>query len=269
MSSEPIVRLTIFITLVVAFLCWEHFRPRRMLQAPRQRRWQANISLMLLDSLVVRVCFPLAAVGVAVLANNQSIGVLNLYSLHPVIAVVVAVIALDFLIYWQHRLMHRVPFLWRLHKVHHTDIDIDLSSGLRFHPVEILLSMAIKVALILLLGLNPTGVLAFEILLSSASLFTHSNIHIPVRIDQLVRYIIVTPDMHRIHHSVKVAETDRNYGFCLSCWDRLFSSYRCKPAQQHDTMALGLESYRDAQQLSFLYLLKLPFESNKSSPEPH
>lgn len=261
MEHEPLIRFGVFAGLLLLFVGWELFKPRRPRRWPRGGRWVANFGLMLVDGAALRLFFPLAAVGIALFAQQHRLGLLQHVSLPAAAGVVLSVLALDVVIYWQHRLFHRVPLLWRLHKVHHTDLELDVSTGLRFHPVEILLSMLIKAGVILALGLPAVGVLIFEIVLNGTSLFNHGNIRIPVAIDRWLRRLVVTPDMHRVHHSPLPVETNSNFGFNLPWWDRLFHSYRDQPQAGHLDMRLGLDDY--PQPVTFPRVLWLPFQSTK------
>lgn len=259
MNQEPLLRIGIFALILALLALLEHLIPKRAYGTDRRRRWYANFSLLLADTLLLRLFFPLAATGIALYAEQHSIGLLHHLEAPLPVAWIAGLLALDCLIYWQHRLLHRIPLLWRLHKIHHTDLDLDLSTGVRFHPLEILLSMLLKAGAILLLGIPATAVLVFEILLNGFSLFTHSNIALPPELELRLRRVFVTPDMHRIHHSVNPAETDSNFSFNFSLWDRLFRSYRAAPELDPQTMPLGLKEYRDARRLGFLGLLKIPF----------
>ncbi|HEX7027321.1 MAG TPA: sterol desaturase family protein, partial [Gammaproteobacteria bacterium] len=212
----------------------------------------------------LRVFFPLAAVGIALFAQEHGLGLLHHAPLPAMADIVLTVIALDLIIYWQHRLFHKIPLLWRLHKVHHADLELDVSTGLRFHPVEILLSMLIKTGVILLLGLPALGVLIFEVLLNSTSLFNHGNLHIPVSVDRWLRRLVVTPDMHRVHHSPHAMETNSNFGFNLPWWDWLFRSYRDQPQEGHLHMRLGLDDQPEP--LNFPRALWLPFQAARQKP---
>lgn len=257
MTQEPLIRLAFFAGLLAIFILWEILKPRRPRHWPRLRRWLVNFGLLFADILLLRLVFPLAAVGVALYAQAHQLGLLNHLQLPAIAGILISFVLLDFVIYWQHRILHTIPLLWRIHKLHHTDLDLDISSAVRFHPVEILLSMLLKSAVIIAAGLPVAGVVIFEMLLSGFAIFNHGNIYIPSRIDLILRRFIVTPDMHRVHHSTIRVETDSNFGNGLSCWDRLFGSYRDQPANGHQGMPLGLNEYR--QPLSFTKLLWLPF----------
>jgi sterol desaturase/sphingolipid hydroxylase (fatty acid hydroxylase superfamily) len=264
MEHEPLIRLGIFAGLLLLFAGWELWKPRRPRRWPRGGRWRVNFGLVAVDSVVLRIFFPLAATGVAIFAQEQGLGLFHHAPMPAIAGIVLAVILLDFIVYWQHRLFHKIPLLWRLHRVHHADLELDVSTGLRFHPVEILLSMLIKTGVILLLGLPAVGVLIFEVLLNSTSLFNHGNIYIPVTADRWLRRLVVTPDMHRVHHSPHAAETNSNFGFNLPWWDWLFRSYRDQPQEGHLNMRLGLDDYPEP--LTFPRSLQLPFQSAGQKP---
>ncbi|HEY3487662.1 MAG TPA: sterol desaturase family protein [Gammaproteobacteria bacterium] len=258
-SREPLLRTSIFIFILIILALLESSSPRRRYSVDRKQRWLTNFSLLFTDTLAVRLCFPLAATGVALYAQQRGIGLFNRFELPPYLSWFCGLLILDCLIYWQHRLMHRIPLLWRLHKVHHTDIDLDLSTGIRFHPLEVLLSMLLKTGFILLFGIPAAAVLLFEILLNGFSLYTHSNLALPARLEPWLRRLLVTPDMHRIHHSLDRRETDSNFSFHLSVWDRLFGSYTVAPKLDSGSMPLGLAEYRRAGELGLLNLLRIPF----------
>lgn len=260
MTQEPLIRLGFFIGLLAIFILWEIFRPRRPRHWPRLGRWFANFGLLITDILLLRIVFPLAAVGIALYAQTQQLGLLNQFELPAIAGILISFVILDFVIYWQHRILHIIPWLWRTHKLHHTDLDLDISSAVRFHPIEILLSMLLKSAVIIVAGLPVAGVVIFEILLSGFAIFNHGNIYISPRADRMLRWFIVTPDMHRIHHSAIRAETDSNFANALSCWDRIFGSYRDQPEGGHQGMHIGLNEH--PKPLSFIKLLLLPFTSS-------
>jgi len=244
LGSEPAIRLLAFFGALVILIGWEALAPRRRLSQPRWRRWFANLGLALIDTALLRLAVPAAAVGLAAAAQAQGWGLFNQLAIPGWLAIGLSLVLLDLALYAQHLGTHAVPVLWRLHRVHHTDLDIDVTTGLRFHPAEILLSLLYKGAIVVALGAPPAAVLIFEVLLSSSSLFTHSNLRLPGGLERAIRRVWVTPDMHRVHHSVLRAETDSNYGTCLSLWDRLFRTYRAQPQAGHDGMTLGLERFR-------------------------
>ncbi|MBY0524215.1 MAG: sterol desaturase family protein [Gemmataceae bacterium] len=256
---EPLVRLGSFAAILMLMAGWEVYAPRRRLTGQKPRRWFGNLGLVLLNTVVVRAALPLGVVGVAVFAKERSWGLLNNVVLPKGVAVVLAVVALDLAIYLQHVMFHAVPLFWRLHMVHHADRDFDVSTGVRFHTLEILLSVGIKAAAVLLLGAPVLGVLIFEILLSATSLFNHGNVRLPAALDRLLRLLVVTPEMHRVHHSVEVAETNSNFGFNLPWWDHLFGTYRAQPAAGHEAMHIGLTPFGGDRVERLGWMLALPF----------
>lgn len=243
LEHEASIRIAVFIGLLSLFTLLEWIRPRRKLLYSKTKRWLNNFGLLILDSIIVRVLFPTAAVGAALFAFERNIGLLNYFNLRPELSIILAVLALDFIIYFQHRIFHQVPALWRLHRVHHTDLDYDVTTALRFHPVEILLSMLIKIIAVIALGAPPLAVMIFEVILNGTALFNHSNWKLPIRVDAWLRLFIVTPDMHRVHHSVKVSETNSNYGFNIPWWDRLFGTYCSQPKAGHLDMTIGIKEF--------------------------
>lgn len=231
------------------------------------RRLLGNLGLMLIGSGLLRLAFPLLAVALAVQVHEAGGGLLGAVQWPAWVEMLFAVLVFDVVIYWQHRLFHRIPWLWRLHRVHHSDLRFDVSTGVRFHPLEIALSMLLKLALVWLLGPDPLAVLIFELLLSLGSLYTHSDFALPAALDRRLRWLLVTPSMHRIHHSPERVETDSNYGFHLSIWDRLFASYRAMPQQPEGSMPIGLHEFRDPAEQSLLALLLQPLRSTMSVPQ--
>jgi sterol desaturase/sphingolipid hydroxylase (fatty acid hydroxylase superfamily) len=259
LKHELLIRLGIFAAVLIAMALWEAIAPRRDRSFARVARWPANIGVSILDSLVIRILLPLGAVGFASYCNAHRWGLLNALELPLLFSVVVAILALDLVIYLQHVMFHALPALWRIHRMHHTDLDFDVTTGVRFHPLEIVVSMAIKLAAIAALGPPATGVLVFEILLNATSLFNHSNIAIGSTADMLMRLLFVTPDMHRVHHSIDVRETNSNFGFNLSWWDRLLGTYRDQPAAGHLAMAIGIDDFRAARELKLPRMLIQPW----------
>lgn len=259
MNTEVLVRLSSFAGLFAVFAVWELLAPRRTRHHSRSVRWLNNLALTVLNGLIVRLGIPLAAVGTAIAAQDQNLGLLNQVALPAGMAMIVAIVALDLILYLQHLLFHHVDFLWRLHRMHHADLDVDVTTGLRFHPIEIVLSMAIKMAAVLVLGAPVVAVIAFEVLLNASSLFNHANIRIPDKADRVLRYFIVTPDMHRVHHSVVRRETDSNFGFNVPWWDYLFKTYRASPQAGHIAMKVGIEHFRTPRDLWLDHLLFQPF----------
>lgn len=270
LAHEPVLRGGVFIGVFVAIATWERLSPRRALRLPRRQRWLANLGLVLLDTALLRLLFPLAALGWAAFCAARGWGLLNHWRLPFWAAAPLAVVALDFVIWLQHRMFHTVPLLWRVHRVHHADPDIDVSTGLRFHPLEIGLSMLIKLAAVAALGAPVLAVLVFELLLNATAMFNHGNLRLPSAVDRVLRWIVVTPDMHRVHHSIVDDEHNSNFGFNLPWWDRLFGSYRAQPRAGHTAMTIGLRGHTDAREVTRLSrLLWLPFKgaaSEGSSP---
>jgi sterol desaturase/sphingolipid hydroxylase (fatty acid hydroxylase superfamily) len=249
LAHEPAIRLGFFAGVLVVMALLEAALPRRRREIPRLLRWSNNLALVAVDTLVLRLTFPILAVGLALIAEQQGFGLLNVVAVPAWIAVPLAVLVLDLVIYLQHVMFHAVPALWRLHRMHHADLEFDVTTGLRFHPVEILLSMGIKLAVVAALGPPAVAVLVFEVLLNATSLFNHSNISIPGRIDRVLRWFVVTPDMHRVHHSIRPSETNSNFGFNVPWWDRLLGTYRPQPRDGHDGMVIGIEQFRSRRDL--------------------
>ncbi len=263
-AHEGKLRLALFLLVFGLMFGWENRAPKRELTVARWQRWRHNLALTAMNTLMLRLLFPAAAVGLALSTDAAGFGLFNRLGLPLWLEVPLAVVVLDLAIYWQHRLMHRVPLLWRLHQVHHADLDIDLTTGARFHPLEILLSMLYKWIVILLLGPAALAVLIFEILLNGMAVFNHANVAMPAALDRVLRRLLVTPDMHRVHHSTRPAETDSNFGFNLSLWDRWFGSYADQPADGHRGMCIGLAEFRDPQKVDRLPgMLSLPFVSHR------
>jgi sterol desaturase/sphingolipid hydroxylase (fatty acid hydroxylase superfamily) len=256
---EPIIRLGFFAGVLLLMALWEFLAPRRRRTVGRPLRWVSNLALVFVNTLAVRCLLPLGAVAMAFLAEARGWGVFNNLSLPPWLAVLLSVVALDFAIYLQHVLFHAVPALWRLHMVHHADLDFDVTTGLRFHTVEILLSMGIKLGVVVLLGSPALAVLLFEVILNATSMFNHASIRLPAWLDRLLRVFVVTPDMHRVHHSVIARETNSNFGFNLPWWDFLFGTYRAQPAAGHEAMTIGLSQFRDERVDRLPWMLALPF----------
>lgn len=259
-QHEIIIRTVCFFTILLTMMLWETLNPLRAQRVSRWVRWPNNLGLVFLNSLVVRLLFPAAAVGVAVYGQEHNIGLLHQIPIPLAVSVLFSIVILDLVIYGQHVLVHRVPLLWRFHKVHHADREFDVTTGSRFHPVEIVLSMLIKFFFILLLGIPVVAVVCFEIILNGMAMFNHSNIQLPDSLDKLLRKIIVTPDMHRVHHSQQPEETNSNYGFNLSIWDRIFKTYIRQPDLGHKEMEIGLAEISKPFDTSWLPgILLLPF----------
>ncbi len=259
-AHEPAIRMSAFVGVFAVMAVWEFIAPRRALTVAKSVRWTNNLALVVLNTIALRVAFPVAATGLALHATNQGWGLLQQVELSESFRVLIGIVVLDLAIYFQHVLFHAVPALWRLHRVHHADLDFDVTTGARFHPIEIFLSMLIKCAVILALGPPALAVLIFEILLNATAMFNHANVRILSAIERVVRWVIVTPDMHRVHHSALPHETNSNFGFNLSAWDRLFGTYRAQPAEGHVEMTIGLKGFRDPREVDRLDgMLWLPF----------
>lgn len=259
MKDEPFFRLGCFLGVLVLMALWEAVAPRRQLTASKPVRWFSNLGLVALNSAAIRSGFTLGAVGVAIESQSQGWGLFNNIALPGWLAVVLSVLTLDLAIYLQHVLFHAVPALWRLHMVHHADPDFDVTTGLRFHTIEIVLSMGLKVAAIMLLGPPPLAVLTFEVLLNATSMFNHSNVAIPTWLDRCLRLIVVTPDMHRVHHSTVPHETNSNFGFNLPWWDYLLGTYRGQPSAGHEGIEIGLKQIDRTRAIWLPWMLALPF----------
>jgi len=242
-------------------VCWEYFSPRRQQKTSRIKRWPINIGLAVFNMLIMRFTVGGIAYLSAVNAVEQSWGLLNQFPIPNGVSIVVTILLLDLAIYCQHVISHKWKLLWRLHQIHHTDIEIDASTAVRFHPLEIIISMVYKVAVIYIIGANPLAVIAFEIMLNATATFNHSNINLPLKVDKILRWVLITPDVHRIHHSTVRSETDSNYGFSISLWDRMFKTYTAEPEETQTTLDIGLPEYRDQQELGFFQLLLIPFKT--------
>ncbi len=263
LAHETSLRLSVFIGILCVMMAVEAIFPRKKRTLSRTHRWTSNLLLIAIDSLFVKLVFPIVAVGVAAMAAQKSWGILNVVNLPNWIEVTCAIIILDMMIYWQHVAFHHVPALWALHKVHHVDRDIDVTTGSRFHPIEIGLSLIYKMVIVIALGAPVIAVIIFEIILNGCAMFNHSNVRLPLGFDRVLRRFIVTPDMHRVHHSIIVRETNSNYGFNLSLWDRIFGSYTAQPSDGHDNMVIGLKEYQHTGPASLSWSLLLPFKSIK------
>ncbi len=266
LAYESLIRISAFAGIFAAMALWELLAPRRRQAIRRLVRWPANLGVVLLDTVLVRLVFPTAAVGVAVVADAGRWGMFHAWEVPTWVAVTGSVLVLDLAIYLQHVLFHAVPVLWRLHRVHHADLEFDVTTGTRFHPLEMLLSMAIKIGVVAAIGAPPISVLTFEVLLNATSMFNHGNARLPGPLDGVLRWLVVTPDMHRVHHSVVTGETNSNFGFNLPWWDRLFGTYRAEPAAGHEGMTIGLEQFRDPAELRLDRLLLQPFRRGDRRP---
>jgi sterol desaturase/sphingolipid hydroxylase (fatty acid hydroxylase superfamily) len=260
MDQELFIRLGFFLGVFALMGLWEVASPRRALTLTRGRRWTANVGIVVFNSVLLRIIFPTAAVGMAMFTGEAGWGLFNHFEVPVWAAVLLSVVALDFAIYLQHVMFHAVPILWRLHRMHHADLDYDFTTGARFHPIEILLSMLIKFAAIAVLGAPAVAVVIFEVLLNATAMFNHGNVRLPLGLDRVLRLFVVTPDMHRVHHSVHRDETNSNFGFNLSAWDRLCGTYRAQPRDGHEGMTIGIDGFRDPRQVDGLWgMLMLPF----------
>ncbi|NKB36600.1 MAG: sterol desaturase family protein [Gammaproteobacteria bacterium] len=257
-NQELIIRLSVFLGVFVVLVSWELVAPRRSKVLSAWKRRGANLLLMIANAFVLRLLLPLAALSMATLASVSGWGLLNSLAVNIWLAGILSFLLFDLLIYFQHRLMHKISFLWRIHRVHHSDTDIDVTTGVRFHPLEILLSLCIKITAVLLIGPPLIAVIVFEVVLSSSSLFNHANIFVPLKVEGILRNFIVTPDMHRVHHSVKEYETNSNFGFNISLWDRLFGSYRAQPEDGHQGIIVGLKEFRGPEFVNVLWLFRQP-----------
>ena len=263
-AAEPTIRFGCFVGVLAVMALWELMTPRRPYVVGRGLRWPNNVGLVVLNTVVLRLLFPAAGVGMAALAQSRGWGLVNIVQIPPWLAIPGAVLLLDLTIYGQHVMFHAVPFLWRLHRLHHADLEFDVTTGLRFHPGEIVISMLIKLAAILALGVAPIAVLAFDVVLNATSMFNHGNIRLPAQFDRVLRLFVVTPDMHRVHHSIDRRETDSNFGFNVPWWDRLFGTYRAQPALGHDRMIFGIDRFRDPRELWLHRMLYQPLRRDVS-----
>ena len=257
-AAEPLLRFGAFLAVFVLVALWEVLAPKRMLRFTRAQRWPHNLALIALNAGIVRLLAPGAAIAVALAGEAHGWGLFNVVTLPSWATILISVVLLDLAVYFQHVLFHAVPALWRLHRVHHADADYDVTTGLRFHPIEILLSLGIKCAVIAALGAPAVAVLAFEVLLNGASMFNHANARFPFVVDRWLRWLIVTPDMHRVHHSVVPREMNSNFGFSLPWWDRLFGTYRAQPAAGHEAMRIGVDGLQGPEEVRLTRLLTQP-----------
>ena len=262
LATELQIRLAAFLGMLCAIAVWEVVAPRRRREIPRLLRWSNNLAVVAVNTIIVRLTFPVLAVGVALMGEQRGWGLLNALDLPGWLGFGLSILALDIAIYLQHVMFHAVPALWRLHRMHHADLEFDLTTGLRFHPGEILLSMVVKLAVVAALGPPAAAVLVFEVLLNATAMFNHGNIGIPQAVDRALRWIVVTPDMHRVHHSVRPAETNSNFGFNLPWWDRLFGTYRAQPAAGHLAMTIGIDRFRTRRDLWIDRMLIQPFRGS-------
>jgi len=258
-AIEPAIRLSFFLGVFVIMAAWEVAMPRRGRTISRWIRWPSNLAVVALNTILLRLLIPTAAVSLALIAEETGWGLLNQLALPGWLAILLSVMVLDLAIYLQHVMFHAVPALWRLHRMHHADLEFDVTTGARFHPIEILLSMAIKLTVVVALGPPAVAVLIFEVLLNGTAMFNHGNVRIPIKLDSVLRWFVVTPDMHRVHHSIIPQETNSNFGFNLPWWDRLFGTYRAQPAGGHEAMTIGIEQFRTPRDLWLDHMLVQPF----------
>jgi len=261
MANEKAIRMGAFFGILGVMAIWEILAPRRALTVTKAVRWVSNLGIVFFNSFLVWLIFPVVAVGMASFTSSQGWGIFNYYELPFWLVVIASVVIMDFVIYLQHVMVHAVPALWRLHRVHHADLDFDVTTGARFHPIEIILSMLIKFATIIVLGPPVLAVVIFEVILNGTAMFNHSNVRLPLGIDRVLRWFLVTPDMHRVHHSVEDDEANSNFGFNLPWWDRLFGTYRDQPRAGHQGMTIGIHKYREPKEVDWLPgMLLLPFK---------
>ena len=265
LANERAIRLSIFLGVFAVMAAWEALAPRRVRSHGRLQRWPSNIVLVALNTVILRIVFPVAAIEFAASVHGSGLGLMGLFDLPGWVEFLIAVVILDLAIYLQHVLFHAAPSLWRLHRMHHQDLDFDVTTGSRFHPIEILLSMGIKFMVIAALGPSAAAVLVFEALLNGMAMFNHANAKLPLPLDAVLRKLVVTPDMHRVHHSIAPNETNSNFGFNLSIWDRLFGTYRAQPAAGHEAMTIGIEQFRDGRELWLDRLLLQPLRGEAGS----
>ena len=272
MNVEFLIRISSFALVFTAMAGWEFLAPRRAWAVGRGPRWTNNLGILIVDVLAVRVLIPTAAVGAALFAAGRGWGLFHLAGLPLALAAVLGFLILDLVIYGQHVVFHKVPVLWRLRRMHHADLDIDVTTGVRFHPFEILISLSIKIATVIAFGIPAVAVLVFEVVLNATAMFNHANVSMPAALDRVLRLLVVTPDMHRVHHSILRSETDSNFGFNLPWWDRLFGTYRAAPQAGHQGMTIGLPIFRNPHELRVDRLLTQPFRddlvaaNNESDP---
>ncbi|MCZ6640745.1 MAG: sterol desaturase family protein [Gammaproteobacteria bacterium] len=258
-TNETFIRLACFLSVFTVIALWEIGLPRRKRVVSRWVRWPSNLGIVVLNTLLVRILIPTAAVGFALIVEVQNWGLLNQLAAPGWVTIVLAILILDFSIYLQHIMFHAVPLFWRMHRMHHADLDFDVTTGARFHPVEILLSMGIKLMVVAALGPPVAAVVIFEVLLNATSMFNHGNVRMPLGLDRVLRWLVVTPDMHRVHHSILPNETNSNFGFNLPWWDRLFGTYRAQPVAGHDEMTIGIEEFSEPRELRLDRMLAQPF----------
>lgn len=259
LDPDTLLRSAIFAVVLAVMLLWEQFLPRRQSSQSVPLRWTSNLGIGALNILLLRFAFPLLGIGLAVVVETRGWGLFNVAHLPAPAAFLLSLLLLDLLIWYQHLVFHRVPILWRLHRMHHADQDFDATTAVRFHPIEAVLSMLIKSAAIVALGVSPAAFLVFEVVLSSTSLFNHGNVGMRPGFDRMLRYLVVTPDMHRVHHSIDGTEMNRNFGFCFPWWDHLFGTYQAQPRSGHEGMGIGTREFRAVEDLRLDQMLLQPF----------
>ena len=260
LANESLIRLSCFGGVLLGMMVLEWVMPCRLNKIPKKTRWVANLGLILIDTLAVRLLIPILPAAFALYCTQNHWGLFHVINFPSIVVFTLSLLLLDMMIYGQHVLVHKVPLLWRFHKVHHTDTELDVTSGVRFHPVEILFSVVFKLGVVGILGTPAVAVIVFEVLLNGTSLFNHSNIKLSPRMDRALRLFLVTPDMHRVHHSTVPQETDSNFGFNLPWWDEIFNTYKAQPYKGHQDMDIGLTEYRDSKGLNLFKLVQLPFK---------
>jgi sterol desaturase/sphingolipid hydroxylase (fatty acid hydroxylase superfamily) len=265
MENEAYIRVGFFFGIFILVAFFETQSPRRVLQTSKLVRWLSNLGVVAIDTLTVRILFPVIGIHVAYTAQEKGWGLLNVIDMPDWISVIVAILVLDLIVYLQHLMFHAVPLIWRMHMMHHADLDFDVTTGLRFHPLEIIISMVIKMTAIAALGPSVFAVILFEIILNGTAMFNHGNLKLPLSVDKYLRLLVVTPDMHRVHHSVTIRETNSNFGFNFPWWDRLFGTYRPQPAAGHEGMTIGLAQFRNPEKNNLLWMLVLPFAEDPGS----
>ena len=266
MLEESFTRLTLFVSLALFFASLEVIKPKRQRVLTRLSRWLGNIGVLFVGTIFTRAFIPILPISAAYWANENDFGLFSKLNGPVLVEGIVTFLLLDLLIYFQHRVFHHVPILWRIHRMHHTDLDFDVTTGIRFHPIEIFLSLLIKILAVLVLGASPIVVFVFEIVLNGTSLFIHANIGLPKGMDHFLRLVLVTPDMHRVHHSIIDEETNSNFGFSLPWWDYLFRTYLAHPKKSHKNMTIGLAIFRDERSIKLGHLLIQPFVRAQSKP---
>jgi sterol desaturase/sphingolipid hydroxylase (fatty acid hydroxylase superfamily) len=258
---ETTIRLLFFIGILLSLALWEYFLPKRKLSQPKLRRWPANLGMVILNTVLTRAIFGITLFAVGLFGEAKGWGIFRWMGLPPWVNFIFGILVLDFAVWLQHYLFHRINLIWPIHRMHHTDLDFDVTTGIRFHPAEIIPSTFYKAGIVLLFGINPWPAAIFEVLLNAFSQFTHANVKMPPRFEKIFRFVFVTPDMHRVHHSTDRREHNQNFGFCFSLWDRICHTYLAQPSLPHETMEIGVKDFRDPKRLGFWRLLGQPFRN--------